>query len=94
MKGYVKMNKEFKAFASYVKLHDGYNKPKINFQEMYRLFPDFEFIASDNFGSYSNYGKAFESKNLSMIVKSKTNHECYMNYREYGDADENTAYVS
>jgi len=88
------MNKEFKDLATYIKLHDGYSKPKINFQEMYRLFPTFEFTADNNFGSYTNFGEAFEAKNFNMIVKSNTGNECFMTYREYGDANENLAYVS
>ena len=58
------------------------------------MFPNFEFIADKNFGSYDNFGKAFEAKNFNMIVRSSTGDECYMTYREYGDNDENLAYVS
>ena len=86
------MKKVFKEFATYIKLHDGYEKPKINFQEMYKLFPEFEFIPFREFGNYKNFGEAFENKNLSMFVKCGAD-ECLMVYREYGDADENTAYV-
>lgn len=87
------MNEAFKDLATYVRLHDGYNKPHINFQEMYKMFPDFEFIASNDFGKYENFGGAFENKNMSMIVKFDKL-VCYMTYKEYTDANENTAYIS
>ena len=88
------MKKMFKEFAVYVRLHDGHNKPRINFQEMYRLFPNFTFTAGKTFGEYSNFGQAFENKDYSMIVSDENGNECYMTYREYYDTNENTAYVS
>lgn len=90
------MENVFKDFATYIKLHDGMGKPKINFQEMYRLFPSFEFIGvRGKFGSYENFGKAYEQKVYDMVITANDGKdECYMTYREYGDADENAAYVS
>ena len=86
------MKKVFKDFAVYVRLHDGMGKPRINFQDMYRLFPNFEFTPTREFGQYENFGEAFENKNLSMIV-SDGKDECIMIYKEYYDTNENTAYV-
>ena len=88
------MKRVFKDLAVYVKLHDGFKKPKINFQEMYKLFPQFTFTASRDFGSYTNFGEAFEAKNFNMTVNDDKGNECYLVYREYGDTDENLAYVS
>lgn len=87
-------NKVFKDLAAYIRLHDGYAKPKLNFQDMYRLFPNFEFTAGGNFGQYTNFGEAFEAKNFNMIVRDADGHECYLVYREYGDCNENLAYIS
>lgn len=87
------MKRAFKDLANYVKLFDGYNKPKINFQQLYKLFPDFEFTATRDFGNYSNFGQAFGCKNYNMVVSDGKN-ECYLYYREYQDTDENSAYVS
>ena len=88
------MKKEFKALSNYIALFDGHGKPKLNFQEMYKLFPNFTFLPSEKFGQYENFGEAFENKNLSMIVISNTGNECYITYKEYMDVNENTAYVS
>lgn len=89
------MKKVFKDFATFVRLHDGNGKPKINFQDMYKMFPGFEFAASNDFGSYKNFGEAFEQKVYDMIVTANDGKDvCYMTYREYGDNNENTAYVS
>ena len=88
------MNKVFNDFAAYVRAHDGRNKPKIDFQDMYKLFPGFEFTTGNGFGSYKNFGEAFEQKVYDMVVATKdSKHVCYMTYREYMDADENTAYA-
>ena len=88
------MNKNFKELAIYIKLFDGAGKPRINFQDLYKLFPQFTFTATEKFGQYTNFGEAFENKNLSMTVTDEKGHECTMIYKEYADADENTAYVS
>lgn len=89
------MKKVFRDFETYVRLHDGMGKPKINFQDMYKMFPNFEFNASSNFGSYENFGEAFEQRVYDMIVTANDGKDvCYMTYREYGDENENTAYVS
>lgn len=87
------MNKVFKDFATFVRLHDGYNKPRINFQEMYKLFPNFDFEPTPEFGKYEHFGEAYENKNLSMTVFFEK-HICIMVYKEYQDANENTAYIS
>lgn len=87
------MKKVFKDLATYIRLFDGRSKPKLNFQELYKLFPQFEFIATAEFGQYTNFGAAFEAKNYNMIV-TDGKQECYLYYKEYGDANENTAYVS
>ena len=87
------MKRTFKDLATYVKLHDGVGKPKLNFQTLYKLFPQLTFTPDKDFGSYKNFGKAFESKCFDMIV-SDGKDECLMVYREYSDADENLAYVS
>lgn len=84
------MKKVFKPLSTYLALFDGYDKPKINFQQLYKLFPDLTFTASEKFGSYENFGKAFECKNYSMIITD----ESYMVYKEYQDANENLSYVS
>lgn len=89
------MKKVFRDFATFIRLHDGYSKPRINFQDMYKMFPDFEFTATTEFGSYRNFGEAFEQKVYDMVVTANGGKDvCYMHYREYGDANENTAYVS
>ena len=59
---------------------------------MYKLFPNFEFTATKEFGQYVNFGGAFENKDRSMVVSCGTD-QCLMVYKEYDDADENTAYV-
>lgn len=88
------MKRCFKELATYIKLYDGYRKPKLNFQEMYKLFPQFTFEATKDFGSYQNFGEAFEAKNYNMIVTDETGkHQAMLVYKEYGDADENTAYL-
>ena len=86
------MKREFKALANYVRLFDGYNKPKLNFQELYKLFPEFTFEATREFGSYKNFDQAFGHKCYDMIVKSEKG-ECLMVYKEYQDANESTAYI-
>lgn len=88
------MKRVFKPFAEYIRLFDGMGKPKLNFQEMYRLFPDFTFTAAKDFGQYENFGQAFENKQFPMIVTDSNGNECFMMYREYQDANENAAYVS
>lgn len=90
------MKKVFKDFATFVRLHDGMGKPKINFQDMYKMFPDFEFTGvRGKFGSYENFGEAYEQKVYDMVVTANDGKDvCYMTYREYHDANENTAYVS
>ena len=87
------MNKCFKQLATYVRLYDGYNKPEIDFQNTYKLFPDFEFIPANNFGQYFNFGMAYEHKDMSMIVKYDK-YVCYLTYKIYMDSKENTAYIS
>lgn len=87
------MKKQFKELAAYVKSHDGYGKPKIDFQDMYTRFPDFEFTPNANFGQYFHFGEAFAHKNMSMIINDGQS-VCYMTYKIYNDADENTAYVT
>ena len=87
------MKRTFKDLATYIKLYDGFGKPKLNFQDLYKLFPQFTFRATKGFGSYTNFGEAFESKNFNMVV-SDGKDECYMVYIEYSDADENLAYIS
>jgi hypothetical protein len=86
------MKKVFKDFATYIRLHDGHNKPRIDWQNMYKLFPNFEFIAGRDFGQYQNFGQAFEHKNYDMTVRDESGNECQMIYREYYDVNENLAY--
>ena len=89
------MNKNFKALSNYISLFSGMNKPKLNFQEMYKLFPTLSFEGIHGvFGTYENFGKAYEQKVYDMIVTDEAHHECIMVYREYGDANENLAYIS
>jgi hypothetical protein len=88
------MKRGFKDFATYIRLHDGVGKPRLDWQAMYRLFPNFEFVASRCFGSYENFGGAFEHKVYDMTVRDETGAECCLVYREYYDAPENLAYVS
>lgn len=85
------MKNQFRELAVYLKLHDGYNKPRISFQEMYKLFPQFHFLAGENFGQYSNFGQAFEYKDYSMLVSDTDGNEVWMSYREYYDTVENSA---
>lgn len=87
------MKSTFKDLAVYVRLHDGMGKPKINFQDMYKMFPQFTFSPAQGFGGYTNFGKAFEAKCFNMTV-SDGKDVCYMIYKEYGDANENLAYIS
>ena len=87
------MKRTFKDLATHIKLCDGFGKPKLNFRDLYRLFPQFTFTADKDFGIYTNFGEAFEAKNFNMIV-SDGKDECYMVYREYNDANENLAHVS
>ena len=88
------MKKQFKDLATYIRLHDGARKPKLNFQDMYEMFPQFTFTRDKDFGSYTNFGKAFEAKNFNMTVSDEAGTECFIVYREYGDANENLAYIS
>lgn len=88
------MKRVFKPFANYIQLFDGMGKPKLNFQEMYRLFPDFTFTAAKNFGQYENFGQAFGHKKFPMVVTDNAGNECFLTYQEYQDANENAAYVS
>lgn len=88
------MKRVFKDLQTYIRLHDGMGKPKINFQELYKLFPGLTFTATKTFGSYTNFGGAFESKDYSMIVTDENGNVCLMVYKEYQDANENLAYVS
>lgn len=82
----------FKELIKYIEALDGYGKPKLNFQELYRLFPDFKFLPARNFGEYANFGKAYEQKIYDMTAINE-DFEGYIKYREYGDADENMAYI-
>ena len=86
------MKSAFKELRVYLKLHDGMGKPKLNFQDLYKLFPELTFSPAMGFGSYTNFGEAFEAKNFNMLVSNGQN-ECFMIYREYGDAVENLAYI-
>jgi len=89
-----KTKRAFKDLVTYIGLYDGYTKPKLNFQDLYKLFPNFTFTADKDFGQYRNFGQAFEQKIYDMIVSDNDGNECFMNYREYQDANENTAYIS
>ena len=84
------MKPTFKDLATYVRLHDGFGKPKINFQDLYKLFPNFEFRATKKYGTYTNFGQAYEAKNYNMLV-SDGKDTCLLAYKEYGDSDENLA---
>ena len=86
------MKRTFRDLATYIKKHDGFGKSKLNFQDLYRRFPQFTFTPDKAFGSYTHFGKAFEYKNFDMIV-SDGKDECYIVYREYSDTNENFAYV-
>ena len=85
----------FKGLANYVQLFNGYSKPGLNWQEMYSLFDEFEFTPCNDFGQYSNFGQAYEHKNLSMFVslKADSTKHCYLSYREYTDVHENSACI-
>lgn len=85
--------KHFKELSVYIGLFDGVGKLKLNWQEMYQLFPNYTFEPDSNFGQYVNFGQAFEHKDLSMIVTDKDGHQCKLVYKEYGDNNENLAYV-
>ena len=86
------MRPTFKDLATFIRLHDGFSKPKRNFQDLYRLFPHFEFEATKKYGTYSNFGQAYEAKNYNMLV-SDGKEKCLLVYKEYGDSDENLAYL-
>ena len=88
------MKKVFKDLATYIKLHDGFGRPRINFQNMYKLFPNFEFIANREFREYRNFGQAYEHKIYNMTVRDESGNECQMTYCEYYDTNENLAYCS
>ena len=87
------MKSAFKELRVYLKLHDGFSKPKLNFQELYKLFPQFTFTPAMGFGRYTNFGEAYGAKNFNMLVSDGVN-ECFMVYREYDDAIENLAYIT
>ena len=78
--------------ANYIRLFDGYGKPKINFQDLYKLFPNLEFRATKKYGTYTNFGEAYEAKNYNMLV-SDGKETCLLAYKEYGDSNENLAYL-
>ncbi len=88
------MKKQFKDLANYIKLFDGTGKPKLNWQELYGLFPHFTFIGNRDFGQYTNFNQAYEAKNYNMTVSDETGTECTLIYREYMDANENLAYIT
>lgn len=87
------MNKVFKDLATFIRLHDGYRKPRLDFQQMYKMFPDFQFAPLPEFGQYSNFGQAYEHKDLSMKV-TYDKYTCIIIYKEFYDVPENTAYVT
>ncbi len=84
----------FADLRTYIRLHDGHGKPRINFQNMYKLFPHFSFLADKDFGEYRNFGEAYEHKIYDMVVTDNAGNECYMRYREFYDTTENLAYTS
>lgn len=87
------MKSTFKDLATFIRLHDGMGKPKLDFQALYGLFPKFTFTPAMGFGRYTNFGEAFGAKNFNMIISDGEN-KCFMVYREYDDAVENLAYIS
>ena len=82
----------FSDLATFVRLHNGYKKPKLDFQKMYAMFPDFKFNALPDFGSSKNYGKAFCFTKFPMHVLA-SGREAYLTYYEYQDATVNLAYL-
>ena len=84
------MKSAFKELRVYLNLHDGFSKPKLNFQELYKLFPQFTFTPAMGFGRYTNFGEAYGAKNFNMLV-SDGKEKCLLVYKEYGDSDENLA---
>ena len=86
--------KNFKVLDGYIRAFDGYGKPKLNFQEMYKLFPTMTFEALEGFGSYKGFNEAFGHKRFPMKITDADGKECYLTYKEYTDNDENSAYIS
>lgn len=84
------MKPTLKDLAVYLELHNGFGKPKINFKDLYKLFPHFEFEATKKYGVFANFGEAYEAKNYNMLV-SDGKETCLLVYKEYGDSDKNLA---
>lgn len=90
------MKQIFKELAGYVKAFDGNDKPELNWQEMYKLFPNFTFKASEDFGSYKNFNEAYEHKVYDMTVSDDSSGaEAFLIYKRYtDDHEENLIYLS
>lgn len=85
--------KIFSGLTDYVARLNGIGKPKMDWQDMYRRFPDFTFEAARDFGKYEHFGEAFGHKTMDMKVTSVTGKVAYLRYQEYTDNDENLAYL-
>ena len=71
------MKPTLKDLATFLRLHNGVGKPKINFQNLYKLFPHFEFEATKKYGLAQGYN---------MLV-SDGKEKCLLTYKEYDDGN-------
>ncbi len=78
--------------AEYVRAYNGHGKA-IDFQKMYHEFPSLTFTALAKFGSYINYGQAYERKNYNMLVTDGKGGEAYLTHHLYTDTPETLAYL-
>lgn len=84
-----KKEQRFAELIKYIEKLDCYGKPKLNSQELHRLFPDFEFLPSRNFGQYTRMaGKKEIIYDMTAINKDFV---AYIKYREF--SDENIGYI-
>ena len=69
--------KTLKDLATFISSFNGVGKPKINFRELYRLFPNLEFEATNVYGLSQAYN---------MLV-SDGKQTCLFIYKEYDDGN-------
>lgn len=72
---------------------NGFNKPHINFQSMYKLFPEFTFCGTPINGEYRNFGQAYGHKQYQMIILYEGTEIAVLNYKEYTDEPEVICYI-
>lgn len=83
-----------KTLKMWIADQNGMGKAPIDFQIVYNAFPNLTFESTWTFGTYSNFGKAFEHKNYDMIVTDNaTGKTAYLHYSMYTDTIENNCYL-